>query len=112
MNKRKVTSIVIIVFIVLLVLLTCTKCTKDSNVYDKNEAIINQNTDKTIDEKYITELYTSTNGYELRYDPSDFSIKYEDGIENFIHKTEDVYFKIYVVDESEKGDESWPFAEF
>lgn len=102
MNKRKITLIIIMFFVLLVVLIACVKCNHKpiENSEEKNNE--SQNIEDLITKlEDNTELYTSTNGYELRYDPNNFSIKYENGIEKFVHRTEDAYLKIYIVDSSE-----------
>ena len=99
MNKRKIIWIILMIFLLLIILLACVKCSNGSVKNNEGQNKENMNTEIIVPVKDNTELYISTNGYELKYDPNNFSIKYENGIENFIHKTEDVYLKIYIVDE-------------
>ena len=61
----------------------------------------NKKTDVTTTVDYENELYVSTNGYELRYNPNNFSINYEGGFEEFTHKTEDLYMRMYIVPASD-----------
>ena len=101
MNKRKIPLITLMIFLLLVILLACVKCSNDSAKNNKVENKENLNTESVTPVEDNTELYMSTNGYELRYNPNDFLIKYEEGMESFIHRTEDAYLKIYIVNEAD-----------
>ena len=98
MNKRKIVLISSIVVIIIVILLVCIKSSNKSGENVEKETIKNQNTVSTeISTRENTELYTSTKGYELKYNPDNFSISYENNTERFIHKTEDVYMDISII---------------
>ena len=85
------------ILIVLILLLVCVKCNKNTlNDEKENDEIPNVNlTDIKSEEN--TELYISTNGYELKYNPNNFLVTYENNNEKFVHKVEDVYMNVRII---------------
>lgn len=103
MNKRK---IIIIISIVILLIAICIgiKCINKENEIDNIVTNIESGDNLTITEDKIetlTEVYTSTKGYEIRYDPNKFQLKYEDGKEKFIciDSNEEIYLLVDVMDD-------------
>ena len=101
MNKRKIALLILMFLLLLVILLLCVKYSNNSEKNNLEENKDNSHIESVLPVQENTVPYISTNGYTLKYNPDAFLVKYENGVESFIHKTEDLYLKIYVVEEVE-----------
>lgn len=106
MNKRKIIIIVfIVIFVIICGFIVIKKSINKNGIENEKDIVVNNNVSgenliiTEEKEETLTELYTSTKGYEIRYDPNKFQFKYEDGKDKFIYidSGEPIYLSIDVV---------------
>ena len=106
MNKRKIIIIVfIVIFVIICGFIVIKKSINKNGIENDKDIVVNNNVSgenliiTEEKEETLTELYTSTKGYEIRYDPNKFQFKYEDGKDKFIYidSGEPIYLSIDVV---------------
>ena len=104
MNKRKIIIIISIILIIICCLIGVT-ISKKEELNQNDDVVVNNNIsgeNLVIDEEKeetLTELYTSTKGYEIKYDSNKFQFRYEDGKDKFIYvdSGDSIYLSIDVI---------------
>ncbi len=73
---------------------------------DMQNYIGNCSIEWSIKEKKNFELFTSTMGYEFKYDPTKFNVIYESNSEKFVYNdNNEIYFKVYLISKEDAQSE-------